>query len=899
MRLATSDTQTTRRAHTPPNARTLVALAGIAWASCAIAQTMPPAQGPGAGTPSVQQPNDDPTKPGEPTPANAEEVRRQMQQRADQINRLRGDQLAPPESEEEEAPPTVVASDTRPGGGGIMTDGNFSIDIEGPMDLSAFVELVSEALQINIIEDAALQGHTVLFRAPLAIPMSEVLPFLRVLLDDATPGFVLVYDDLGFYRIRQQQNVMPNFDGPLPTTRIIPTPLVRPSSLQSLINTQVGGQPTFRLTPIDELGILMVTGTPNSLATVDQIVGSLLGQVADQKLFPFRLQNVSAVYARSRVIQLNGQATTTIGGSPNPQAAGAGNPGALSNLDSRLFLDQGNTLLFRGSPAEAKTVRNLIEVVDIVAPLIVRRYVAGSVATEAARAGERLGLGPVSTLDETTTGTQRGRIGTQQQLGAVMESEPAVSGFTVDAETGSIIYYGTASQHDAVEALIDQFKATSIGENIEIKTYKLLYAKAEGGGEGEEGSGVAAILQSLIEEPQRQTTRSPFIPETSGRTVQGAQQAPEVAQVLEEAGIAPGEGSGTRLIATTENTIIVSDPARNQIIIKAPAKAQEQFERIIKQLDQKQPQVMIDVQIVAVITSDNFKWASDVQFNFGQFSWFSGFGVTAPPASGDPFDPRVFPTPSGVSGLTTGIIKSDMVPVAIQVLQSVGETRVLSRPSILVNDNQEASMASEKEVPYSSASQGTSTTITSQGGTAKAGTTLTVTPRISEGGDITLDFQAELSDFTAPATGGLQPPAQRDTYQSSVTLPSDSTVVVGGFRLDRSGTTESKIPLLGDIPLLGNFFKSYSKDLTNSVIFVFITPRVMRDPFGADLQLITEGPMAEVGLDPDVPVLEPALMPIVGSLGAEQRVLPTNPAADLAARSEQSDQNPPVAVARD
>ncbi len=290
---------------------------------------------------------------------------------------------------------------------------------------------------------------------------------------------------------------------------------------------------------------------------------------------------------------------------------------------------------------------------------------------------------------------------------------------------------------------------------------------------------------------------------------------------------------------------------------------------------------MIEVKIVALTESDNFNWSADVQFNFGQWSWFSGFGVTGAPGSGDPFDPRVFPTPEGTSGLTTGLIKSDMVPIAIQTLASVGETRVLSNPQILVNDNQAASLVSEREVPFSQSSQGTSTTITSQGGTASAGTNLTVTPRISEGGDITLEFSVELSDFTGPAQGGLQPPAQRDQYESFVTLPSDSTIVVGGFRLNRTDKQEDKVPVLGDIPLLGALFKSVRQDLNDSVIFVFITPRIMRDPSGADLQLITEGPMAEVGLDPDVPTLEPALMPIVGTLGAEDRLIPDNPGADV------------------
>jgi len=180
-------------------------------------------------------------------------------------------------------------------------------------------------------------------------------------------------------------------------------------------------------------------------------------------------------------------------------------------------------------------------------------------------------------------------------------------------------------------------------------------------------------------------------------------------------------------------------------------------------------------------------------------------------------------------------------------------------------------------VPFTSTSQSANTTITSQGGTAEAGTTLEVTPRISGGGDITLEITVELSDFTGEAQGGLQPPAQRDSYTTIVTLPTDSTVVIGGFRLDRTSENERKIPFLGDLPILGALFKGQNNDSTQTTIFVFLTPRVLSDPNGTDLLLLTEGPLEEAGLAPDVPRLEPALIPIAGSLGDQKRrLLPRN-----------------------
>lgn len=753
-------------------------------------------------------------------------------------------------------------------------EGEISLMFEGPVDLSAFVDFVARNLRINIIEDQGLSGRTVVFRAPLTIPSDELLPLLRTLVEDA--GFALVHEDLGFYRIRAESSIRPNFEGALATTRIIRTPLMRPSVAAQTITQQIGGAgastgpggvsagSNFRMTPVDELGIIIATGPSGTLETIEAFADQLVAQSQGQQFTRIELANVSASYARSRVISLNAGMASGAQAQGNVPGQITSSAGLLGNLESRLYIDQGNALLFRGDAREAELLAEMVGVLDQVTPLVVRRYVAGSVAMESARAGERLGLGMVTIAGESAGSNFRGGNLTLPSTGVRGQtdnsSEPAASGFTVDQDTGSVIYYGTESQHARVQSLVEQFKLTAIGEDIEIKTYKLLYAKAEAG--DDESRGVVDILIDLLENPAERTTRSPFLPGGSGRQNSTQAQNPDLGFDNPANDQPPTEGA-TRLLATQENTIIVADGARNQIIIKAPRKAQAQFAEIIAKLDEKQPQVMIEVQIVSVTTTDNFNWEADVQLNFGQFSWFSGFGASIAEGAAvgaTTLDPRTLPAQT--PGLTTGIIKSDYLPVAIQTLQTVGNTRVLSNPKILVNDNQEANFESVREVPYSSSSQSSSTTIVSQGGVAEAGTTVKVTPRISIGGDITIEFEAELSDFTGLATGGLQPPAQRDKYASSVTLPSDSTIIVGGFKLDRKELTENKIPLLGDIPLLGNLFKNYTNNKTNATIFVFITPRVMRDPLGEDLRLATRGPMAEVEIDPDVPAMDPAVIPI-------------------------------------
>ena len=112
----------------------------------------------------------------------------------------------------------------------------------------------------------------------------------------------------------------------------------------------------------------------------------------------------------------------------------------------------------------------------------------------------------------------------------------------------------------------------------------------------------------------------------------------------------------------------------------------------------------------------------------------------------------------------------------------------------------------------------------------------------------------------APSAPGLAPPSLENHLTSaSVTVPPDATVVIGGLTLESVQNTIIKVPLLGDIPLLGQMFRDTNKSKQRATLYVFITPTIMRDPSFADLRLLTKGPMAAVRLDPEdqVPPPEP------------------------------------------
>ena len=752
-----------------------------------------------------------------------------------------------------------------------VPDGNSTtVKLQFPgesVDLTAFSEYVGKTLGINIILSEGLANQRITFQAPLDVPKDQLLNLLSALVEDR--GFALTHGPNGFYQIQPAANIDPNFKGDeLSTTRMFRTPLVKPSALQTPITTAMasggptGQGATARFTPLDDLGILMVTGTPRTVDTIEMLIGRLLKEIAAQSLTRFEIVHVSAEFAKSRIAALNGQlssGSTAPGAAPTSTGAVGGAAGvqSLINLDSRLILDPGNALIFRGSQEEARLLRRFVEMVDRVTPLIARRYTVGASASDIADAAQQLGLGTTrtsSTGGAGGTGGLGGLSGPSGAGGTGASTDIVGSRIVIDSEQGVITYFGTEAQHETFKALVDEFTDQALGEQVEIKMYKLENAEAQS---------VSDILESLIEDPRRQTGTSPFLPgsQQQGLGLGGAEPPPAI------------EGGEAGFNIRQEDVMIVADQDRNQIVIKATARQHRQLGRVIRGLDQRQPQVYIEAQIVSVTSSSTFNWSIETQVNAGQFLLFTNFGLSTPSTgpSGQPTGVKT--TPGGNTGITTALIKSNLVPFIISSLAAKTNARLQSVPRILVSDNETGNVSSQREEPFSTTSQGTSTTVTGQGGTATAGTNLTVTPRISSGGYLTLTYSIELSSFDGTGTSGLQPPTQSENYDSRVQVPSDSSIVVGGFTFESNSETNSGVPILMDIPLLGNLFKTKGISRRRTTIFVFITPTIMTDENFLDLRLATDGPMNIAGIEGLIPELKPVMIPISQeSLGLERSI---------------------------
>lgn len=761
-----------------------------------------------------------------------------------------------------------------------------------PVELSALVEYAATTLGINVTVKGALAG-TVTFNAPVSIPKSRLLPLLDALLDQH--GWTITLDPTGFYIVQQRSEVPVNFEGELPTTRIIPTPNVRPSALRSAISAQFGtampgvpDQPgssaTKGIAYVDELGVIVATDSPRRLAAIETLVQRLMGEYLKSSFSRLELEYVAAPVARDRALALVGQ-STPVSRFPFPeqqqqQGQLTGRSAAVDNLADRLTVDpQGNALIFRGAEAEIEQVRAILSVIDVPPSLRPERYDVGSSARAIANIARDRGLGEVTSI---TTDAEREL---QYQFGGgfaqadfLRQQNPgSTTGgpvMVVDEERGRIIYYGTSMQHEQFKTLVDTLGVED--ERIVLQPYRLKNAKAED---------VATLIQGLLTN-QTPTGESSLLPQGQGGARQGSrfqQQPPRANQGAPgEAGARPGE-EGLSFTAG-EETFVIADVANNQVIVKAPAKLQPQFKQLVDRIDLRRAQVYIECKIVAVNWTDELRLAFETQLiNAGGTGGVlnTNFGLSNFPAGTQLNQPKNVLT--GLTGLTAAIIKSDQVPIIITAMQREVDSRILSSPQLLVDDNEEASVVSIDEQPTSTVSQGTSTTETGFGGYEEAGTNLTVTPHISEAGYIRLEYEAELSSFTGQATADLPPPRQTNTIKAdSVTLPTDFTVVLGGLNLDSKSRTVVKVPLLGDIPIVGALFRDDNKNSRKTTLYVFLTPRILKDPNFEDLKLLTRGPQYRSELDPDIPQMKPSMMDVLRYGGAPAEPEPLVPPVDAA-----------------
>ena len=324
-------------------------------------------------------------------------------------------------------------------------------------------------------------------------------------------------------------------------------------------------------------------------------------------------------------------------------------------------------------------------------------------------------------------------------------------------------------------------------------------------------------------------------------TIQINTPAPQAASAVQAATRA-GEGIGI-----ARNVQVVADKDNNTLLIVATPPEYAVVEAALKKLDIPSRQVAIEVTIASVTLTDELDFGVEWLFRGGPPS---GRGAGGLFTRTKPFDPGV-PTASGATspalalaqGFTYIINNANFpggVQAALRLLDSYGDTKVISNPHLAALDNQKATIKAGNRIPVNQQSLVGSTTniVTTTSQYIDTGVLLQVTPHINAGGLVTLDVQAEVSEPGTVANPGDAPPINTRSVQTMVSVQSGQTMVLGGLIGETKGNTSKGLPLLSRIPIIGGLFGDQALTNNRTELVMFITPRVVENEL--DLKSIVD-----------------------------------------------------------
>lgn len=383
-----------------------------------------------------------------------------------------------------------------------------------------------------------------------------------------------------------------------------------------------------------------------------------------------------------------------------------------------------------------------------------------------------------------------------------------------DARTNSIILLASVADTENLRRLIELMDKDLPRDESSIRVYRLQNSVAED---------LAKVLNSIVKE--------------GGAGVAGAQKSALVSVV-------------------SKNVQVVPDKATNTLIIMAEREDYKVLENIIKQLDVPRPMVYIEALIMEVNTNKDFKlgveWrgvkeTGSVDGNpVASFIGSGGAGTTGSPGGYNIIPDlgvlagTLIPTigfPAGFSmgiigaGIKIGDILFPTIGAVVQAYKNDSEVSILSTPQIMTLNNEEAEINVGSNVPYITRQDTTTASAVypvnySQYEYRDVGVILTITPNINEGNFIRLKISQQVTKVTSGSS--TVPTTLKRTVKTSVVVKDKETIVIGGLIGDSTQDNTYKVPLLGDIPLLGWLFKTKSTGREKTNLYVFITPHIVR-----------------------------------------------------------------------
>lgn len=389
-----------------------------------------------------------------------------------------------------------------------------------------------------------------------------------------------------------------------------------------------------------------------------------------------------------------------------------------------------------------------------------------------------------------------------RQAGTEEASETMI---VADRRSNSVVVSADEMERARIGRMIEHLD-TPLERSGNVRVVYLQYAKAED---------VAAVLTRVMQNMSRMDTQR--------------------------------EGSAGRSEVTIE-----ADDATNSLIITAAPDKMAALDAVIHRLDIRRAQVLVEAIIVEMEMIDGqdlgLQWlfsnnsgafGSNITENDTRVGRIGAAVLPAEGGGGDVNVGRLAEALAGTAGATLGWGRLDedlSIAVILNALRAQQNANILSTPSLLTLDNQQAFITVGQNVPFVTGS------FTNTGGVANpinpfqtierqnVGVTLTVTPRVNDGDTVVLEIEQEVSSLSGGLNVGASDLITNERrIQTRVLVGDGRTVVLGGLMSDDVQEGTQKVPLLGDLPLLGRLFRSDAVSVTKSNLLIFIKPTIIRD----------------------------------------------------------------------
>lgn len=277
-----------------------------------------------------------------------------------------------------------------------------------------------------------------------------------------------------------------------------------------------------------------------------------------------------------------------------------------------------------------------------------------------------------------------------------------------------------------------------------------------------------------------------------------------------------GQGDGEGLNVPS----VVADVENNALLISTTEQNYHRIEQILRQLDALPIQVMLEAVIAEVRLNDELKfglrWAVESgKFRFNLSNLASGLAGAAMP------------------GAAFGFV-SDNIQVTLNALASITDVNIISSPTIMALNNQKATLQVGDQVPIvtqqATGVETVSARVVNSVTLKDTGLILNVTPRINASGRVLLDIDQEVSNVVKTTTSGIDSPTiQQRRLTTKVIVNDGESIALGGLIQERNSLDRAQVPLIGEVPLLGNLFKNKTDTISRTELIIFIRPRVVRN----------------------------------------------------------------------